>query len=108
MNEPITDAAVWKTLSTVPDPEFGLSIVDLGLVYDVKTNGRDIDVTMTLTSQGCPASGMIFDGVKAALALLPGVGEVRAELVWEPAWTPEMLTPAAREHLGWEPASSEN
>lgn len=102
MNEHIDTDQVWQALATIPDPEFGLSIVDLGLVYDVKTNGTDIDVAMTLTSAGCPAGGMMFEGVRTALAALPGVGAVRVELVWEPPWNPEMLSPAAREHLGWE------
>lgn len=102
MNTLIDTDEIWRALGTIPDPEFGLSIVDLGLIYDVKTDGADIDVVMTLTSQGCPAGGMIYDGVHAALTALPGARTVRVELVWEPAWTPEMLTAEARVHLGWE------
>jgi len=92
---------VWRTLGTILDPEFGLSIVDLGLVYDVKLDGANIAVAMTLTSRSCPAGDMMFDGVRAALAALPGAGEVRVDLVWDPAWTPDMLTAEAREFLGW-------
>jgi metal-sulfur cluster biosynthetic enzyme len=103
MQNLITTEDIWRVLATIPDPEFGLSIVDLGLIYDVTTDGRDVAVAMTLTSPSCPAGGMIHDGVQAALAALPGAAAVRVELVWEPAWTPECLTEAAREHLGWNP-----
>jgi metal-sulfur cluster biosynthetic enzyme len=103
MNELITPEEIWRVLATIPDPEFGLSIVDLGLVYEVNTDGRDVSIAMTLTSPACPAGAMIHDGVHAALSALPGVGNVRVELVWDPGWTPELLTPAAREHLGWRP-----
>lgn len=101
MNPLIDTDMIWRTLGTIPDPEFGLSIVDLGLIYDVQTNGHDITVTMTLTSPGCPAGGMIHDGTRAALAALPGAGNVEVAIVWEPRWTPERLTPEARTHLGW-------
>lgn len=103
MNTVITTEEIWRVLATIPDPEFGLSIVDLGLVYDVKTDGRDIAVAMTLTSPACPAGGMIHDGVQAALSAMAGAGKVSVELVWEPGWTPECLTAAARTHLGWQP-----
>ena len=98
---PISIEQIWSVLATIPDPEFGLSVVDLGLIYDVQLNGSDIHVVMTLTSQGCPAGAMIHDGIRVALSGLEGVGEVQVDLVWEPAWSPEMLTATAREHLGW-------
>lgn len=98
---PISIEQIWSVLATIPDPEFGLSVVDLGLIYDVQLNGNDIRVVMTLTSQGCPAGEMIHDGIRVALGGLEGVGTVHVELVWEPAWSPEMLTAAARQHLGW-------
>jgi metal-sulfur cluster biosynthetic enzyme len=103
MNEvsSITTEQIWSVLATIPDPEFGLSVVDLGLIYDVRLNGSDIHVVMTLTSEGCPAGAMIHDGIRVALSGLEGVGAVQVDLVWEPAWSPERLTEAAREHLGW-------
>lgn len=101
MNDVITPEKVWSVLATILDPEFGLSIVDLGLIYEVATTGRDVAVAMTLTSPGCPAGEMILDGAHTALAGLAGVGEVRVDLVWEPRWTPERLTPEGRAHLGW-------
>lgn len=104
MTSPIDPAAVQRLLATIPDPEFGLSIIDLGLVYEVRLEERRVIVDMTLTSQGCPAGDMIVDGVHAALRTLPEVEDVQVNLVWAPAWTPERLTLAAREHLGWAPA----
>ncbi len=101
MNPSINAVAIQQLLETIPDPEFGLSIVDLGLVYDVRVEGNNVGVTMTLTSEGCPAGGMIVDGVHAAIRAVPGVGAVDVEVVWEPRWTPDRLTPRAREHLGW-------
>jgi metal-sulfur cluster biosynthetic enzyme len=101
MKTEITADQVWSVLATILDPEFGLNIVDLGLVYDVQVDGSDVRVAMTLTSPACPAGEMIHGGVQAAIAAIPGVGNVSVELVWEPIWTPDMLTAAAREHLGW-------
>jgi metal-sulfur cluster biosynthetic enzyme len=98
---PISTEQIWSVLATIPDPEFGLSVVDLGLIYDVRLNGSDVHVVMTLTSEGCPAGAMIHDGIRVALGGLEGVGAVQVDLVWEPAWSPERLTEAAREHLGW-------
>lgn len=101
MNESLTVGCVWSVLATILDPEFGLNIVDLGLIYDVTLAGDEVRVAMTLTSPGCPAGEMIHGGVQRALEEMPGVGAMRVDLVWEPAWTPAMLTAAAREHLGW-------
>lgn len=97
----IAPARIWSLLATIPDPEFGLSIVDLGLIYDVAITDTGVVVKMTLTSQSCPAGDMMLNGVEAALRELPDVGEVRVDLVWEPAWSPARLSAAAREHLGW-------
>lgn len=101
MNVTIDDTAIWNTLSTILDPEFGLSIVELGLVYSVSSQDGIVHVAMTLTTPSCPASGYLVEGARAALAALPDVREARVNLVWEPPWTPEMLTESAREALGW-------
>lgn len=97
----LTTETIWSTLATILDPEFGLNIVDMGLVYDVTVDGANVTVAMTLTTPSCPAGDMIFDGARAALGALPGIGEVRINLVWDPAWTPDMLTDEARRFLGW-------
>jgi metal-sulfur cluster biosynthetic enzyme len=92
---------IWRVLATILDPEFGINLVDLGLIYDVTIDGADVRIAMTLTSAGCPAGEMMLDGVQRAVEGMPGVGTVRVDLVWEPAWTPGMLSAEARAQLGW-------
>jgi len=79
-------------LARVVDPELGLSIVDLGLVYDVRIEGGAIDVTMTLTTPGCPLHALMEDWVRAALTRVPGVTSVNVEITFDPPWTPERMT----------------
>ncbi len=87
----------------VYDPEFGVSVRDLGLIYGVSATGDGVVVvTMTLTSMYCPAGEVIVSGVKLATEAVPGVSSVRVDLVWDPLWTPERLSPAARLQLGWD------
>jgi metal-sulfur cluster biosynthetic enzyme len=88
-------------LRKVKDPELGLNIIDLGLVYDITVNERnDIHVDMTLTSPGCPAGPQIMTDVERALQALPGVGDVELNLVWSPFWTPERIEPRVRAYMG--------
>lgn len=83
------------------DPELGLNIIDIGLVYDVDvTETGRVDVKMTLTSPGCPAGTEIMDDVRQTLRDLEGVTEVEVELVWEPYWTPDRMDPRVRAFLG--------
>ena len=101
MKAPAPDSdAVWEKLRTIPDPEFGINIVDLGLIYSVDCNGGDIGVTMTLTTPTCPSGGWIHEGVKQAVASLPGAGRVNVSMVFDPPWDPAMLSEAAQRHLG--------
>jgi metal-sulfur cluster biosynthetic enzyme len=93
-------AAVWDALRGIPDPEFGINIVDLGLIYSVECNDGDIDVTMTLTTPSCPSGNWIHEGAKVALAHLPGVRNVNVAMVFDPMWTPEMLSESAQRQLG--------
>ena len=103
MNPPSVDAeTVWQALASIPDPEFGISIVDLGLIYSVECTNGDVRVVMTLTTPTCPSGGWIHEGTSAALRQLPGVKNVSVELVFEPPWNTARLSPAAREQLGWE------
>jgi metal-sulfur cluster biosynthetic enzyme len=97
----LTEATVRDALTRVYDPEFGVSIEDLGLIYEVGITAGRVAVAMTLTSINCPAGHVIMEGVRAAIAALPGVDEVDVVLVWEPAWTPEFLSAKARQQLGW-------
>ena len=92
---------VLEALKQVFDPELGLNIVDLGLVYDVEVDDRgDVDVRYSLTTMGCPIGPMIEDQMRAFLAPLPGLGEVRPEFVIRPPWTPEMMSDEAKAALG--------
>ena len=93
--------AVKKVLRQVKDPEVGLNIMDLGLVYDVEVEEGAVRVKMTLTSPGCPAGGQILGDADSVIRALDGVEEVDIELVWEPFWTPERIDPKVRSFLGY-------
>lgn len=97
----LDEATVRRALRQVQDPEVGLSIVDLGLVYDVEINEGNVDVKMTLTSPGCPAGGQILSESDRVIRALDGVENLRIELVWEPYWTPERIDPKVRSFLGF-------
>ena len=90
-----------EALRSIPDPEFGINIVDLGLIYSVDCNGNDISVVMTLTTPTCPSGSWIHEGAKEALKALPGVGQVNVSMVFDPAWSTAMLSQEARRQLGW-------
>ena len=93
--------AVLEALKNVIDPELGLNIVDLGLVYDVTFDEQgDVDITYSLTTMGCPIGPMIEDQMRSFLRGVPGVGEVRPEFVIRPPWTPEMMSDEAKAALG--------
>ena len=100
--EPLRPELVRGLLRTVIDPELGVNIVDLGLVYEIATDdGGTVTIEMTLTTPGCPLGGFLEDQIRACLTALPQVREVRVELVWEPPWEPQAMSDAAREQLGW-------
>jgi len=106
-NVPLTQAEVLNALKQCYDPEIPVNIVDLGLIYDIRLeatpdNRHDVTVDMTLTAQGCPAHVMISDQVKARVEQLPGVRNATVNVVWNPPWTPERLSPDARKQLGIE------
>lgn len=93
------ETVVWQALQEVQDPEFPVSIVDLGLVYGVRVTDVRVDVEMTLTSMGCPCAHWIVEDVQERLGQLPGVSDVAVEVVWDPPWTRDRITPAGREAL---------
>ena len=96
-----TTEGVLDALNQVFDPELGINIVDLGLVYDVTVSeDGDVDIQYTLTTMGCPIGPMIEDQMRAFLAPVPGVNEVRPEMVLRPPWTPEMMSDEAKAALG--------
>jgi metal-sulfur cluster biosynthetic enzyme len=87
--------ALWSALSTVIDPEIGLDLVTLGLVYGVEVRDGVATITHTLTTPGCPMERTITDGIRAAALLVEGVGGVDTRLVWDPAWHAGMIAPDA-------------
>lgn len=89
---PLTEAAVLDALRQVLDPEIGMNIVDLGLIYDVKIAGSGVRVAMTLTTAGCPMSESIRGGAELALLNLEGVTAAHVELVFDPPWHPGMIS----------------
>ena len=92
---------VKTALRSVVDPELGINIVDLGLVYDIEVDGGSATITMTLTSPGCPAGGQIMGGAKDAAESLGGIDEAVVSLVWKPFWTPERIDPKVRAMMGF-------
>ena len=99
----LTPEIVRKALRQVKDPELGLNIIDIGLVYDIEVDeaAGDVRVQMTLTSPGCPAGAEIIADVKRVVGDMEGVRAVEVELVWEPYWTPEKMDPRVRTFLGF-------
>lgn len=99
MNEDDVKAA----LKSVEDPEAGMSVLDLGLVYGIELQAGKVRVDMTMTSPACPAADYIVDEAAAAIrAIAPEGTDVDVRLVWEPPWTPERMSAEAKERFGWE------
>ena len=92
---------VMAALREVEDPELGMDIVELGLLYDVAIDDSRVTVTHSLTSMGCPAGAMIQEGISEAVQRVPGVDAVEVELTWDPPWTPELMSEDAKFILGF-------
>jgi metal-sulfur cluster biosynthetic enzyme len=92
---------VIEALRGVEDPELGMDIVDLGLLYDVEVEGSKVKVIHTLTSMGCPVGPMIQENVDQVVRALPGVEDVDVELTWDPPWSPEKMSDDAKFILGF-------
>lgn len=90
-------------LRDVIDPEIGINIVDLGLIYDISLPGDGaVAVTMTLTTPGCPLGGYLTDSINDTLQDVPGVSAVDVRIVWDPSWDPDaMMSDWAKDQLGW-------
>lgn len=92
---------VWKTLSQVYDPELGIDLVTLGLIYDVRQEGDKISIKMTLTTPGCPASENLPDMAQLAVSFaLKEKASVDLQVVWDPPWDPSMMNPETAMGLG--------
>ena len=99
--ETVTKDDVFEALHQVEDPELGMDVVDLGLVYDVEVEGPKVKVLHTLTSMGCPAGPMIQEDIQRVAADLPGVEDVEVELTFDPPWTPDKMSDDAKFILGF-------
>src|SRR5919201_2742743 len=100
-NGELSTERVLQALKHVLDPELGINIVDLGLVYDVKIEGDAVHITYTLTTMGCPIGPLIEEQMASMLADVPGIDRVEAEMVLRPPWTPEMMSDEAKAALGF-------
>ena len=90
---------VLNTLKYIIDPELGINIVDLGLIYKVEASDKELDIELTLTTKGCPMSGTITTATQQILKRKFPNHEINVELVWWPMWTPEMITEDGRRQL---------
>lgn len=97
----ITEDQVKLALRRVKDPELNLNILDLGLIYAINVEGSDVNVDMSLTSPGCPSGPEIMTEAEQQLKAMPGVGDVKMNLVWSPPWTPDRIEPRVRAYLGF-------
>lgn len=96
------ETAARAALAQVVDPEIGENIVDLGLVYGIEATDHSVRINLTMTSPACPMGEMIVDDVMATLTqTLPADTQIEIALVWEPPWTPDMISAAAKDRLGW-------
>jgi metal-sulfur cluster biosynthetic enzyme len=96
------DEAVREALRQVDDPEAGMNIVDLGLVYGIEIGEKSVYVEMTMTTAACPMADMITDNARRVIAAItPPDAAIDVELVWDPPWTPDKMTGIARDHFGW-------
>lgn len=96
----LTEEQIRYTLMNVKDPEIDCNIVDLGLVYGISVNDKnDVDLRVTLTSLGCPLTETLVRDIKKNLGEMPGIGSINVQIVWEPPWTPEMMTEEGKKKL---------
>ena len=106
----LTEADILTALRDVNDPELPVNIVDLGLIYRVEVAPdpeapgmmprQKVDIDITMTTQGCPAHEIILEQVRNRLAGLQGLSQTQVNLVWQPAWTPDRISPEAQKKLG--------
>ncbi len=97
----VTEEKVIEALTNVIDPELGLDFVELGLVYTVEVNDKNVEVTFTLTTPACPIGPQVSEQMKEFVGELEGVDEVTTTMVFTPPWTPEMMSEDAKFALGY-------
>ena len=106
MEGPFDEQRVWEQLKTVFDPEIPVNLVELGLIYRCEAvplaeGGHRVEIDMSMTAPGCGMGDVLKEGVRRKIQGLPGVQEVRVEVVWDPPWDPSRMSDAARLQLGW-------
>jgi len=97
-----TEEKIRSALHNVIDPEVGMNIVDLGLIYGIEISGLKLCINLTMTTPACPMGDMIMEDVRYTLTDLAPAAEIEINLVWEPPWSPEKMSENARGHFGWE------
>lgn len=98
----VNEEAILQALRGVNDPEVGVNIVDLGLIYSTEIKGDNVRIVMTMTTPACPMHSYLTEEVKEAiLSQYTEVENVGVELVWEPAWSPQMISEKGKRQLGW-------
>ncbi len=103
MNQKDIQASILDALREVEDPEVGINIVDLGLIYGIEVEEGRAIVEMTMTTPACPLFSALESRIREAIqGKIPEIREVEVRLVWEPPWGPERMSPEARRQLGWE------
>ncbi len=90
-----------QALRNVTDPEIGINIVDLGLIYDIEARPDELVIRMTMTAPACPMSAWLTGQVRQEVQRIAGSRTVTVDLVWDPPWNPSMMSDAARDRLGW-------
>lgn len=89
----------WELIDEIPDPHIPVSLVEMGMIYDIEAEGGDVTVEMTFPCMGCPAYDMIQGDIESMLTVEESVDSVDIDIVWDPVWSKEMLTPEVREKM---------
>lgn len=97
----VTKELVMEKLKEVVDPEIGLNIVEMGLIYSVEINGDSVNVKMTLTAPGCPLQNTLASIAKEIILRIEGVKDANIQIVWDPPWHPSMMSEEAKKKLGF-------
>lgn len=97
----VTEEAVQEALRQVDDPELGVNVWDLGLVYRIEIEDDRVEIDLTMTTPGCPAAGVILRNAEQAIRSVPGVKDAHVDLVFDPPWTPARMTDDIRQAFGF-------
>ncbi|NQS98596.1 MAG: DUF59 domain-containing protein [candidate division Zixibacteria bacterium] len=97
----VTEEKVKEAVAQVIDPEIRLNVVDLGFIYGIEVEEGNVDIKMTLTTRGCPLHQLLSKQVEEVVHSIEGVKSVKVNLVWDPPWSPKMMTDSAKKFLGF-------